>query len=90
MSSPGRDQNWPKLIQLASAAMQFGALVAGGALMGYFVDREFDVAPWGTLVGLLFGSISAFQILIFLAKKLTEDDKDRKRRGDGRGQDPGP
>lgn len=65
--------NWPKLIQLGAAASQFGAIVAGGVLMGWWLDERFGWTPWATVAGLLGGSVAAFRVLYFVAKKMTED-----------------
>jgi len=76
------DSNWPKLIQLGAGATQFGMLVAGGALGGYWFDTEFDSAPWGTLIGIAGGSIAAFRMLYFIAKRMSAGNDDR-----GQGKD---
>lgn len=41
--------------------------IAGGALMGWLVDRVFDTSPWGFMILLFLGIVVAFRNIFRLA-----------------------
>lgn len=45
-----------------------GTFVGGG--MGYGIDHWLDSAPWGLLIGLVFGIVAGFRNMWLDAKKL--------------------
>ena len=47
----------PTHIGGAGIGYEFLAYVISGGLLGYFSDKFFDTAPWGILLGFLFGMV---------------------------------
>lgn len=45
-----------------------------GGLMGYGVDHWFTTAPWGLLIGLMFGIAAGFRNVWIDAKRLMRDE----------------
>jgi len=43
-----------------SVAWQFTGSVLGGVAVGYFIDRQWGLTPWGLVVGGLAGSTLGF------------------------------
>jgi F0F1-type ATP synthase assembly protein I len=43
------------------------------AVLGYFIDRRFETAPWGTVVGALFGAAAFCVGLVAAVKRLERD-----------------
>jgi ATP synthase protein I len=40
-----------------SLGIEFAAAIVGLTLLGYWIDRRFESAPWGVLIGLGFGMV---------------------------------
>ena len=53
--------SWPHLSSIGFEAV---AAVAGGAVVGYWVDRHFKSAPWGLLVGSVLGLLAGLYNLV--------------------------
>lgn len=51
---------WRQLTNLAAAGMQLTATIAGGALLGWWLDRRFETAPWLLLACVLLGIVGGF------------------------------
>ena len=54
---------WRALGGLASAGIAFVVATAGGAILGYFLDRWLGLSPWLTLIGLGLGIVVGFREL---------------------------
>ncbi|MBI4561082.1 MAG: AtpZ/AtpI family protein [Candidatus Rokubacteria bacterium] len=54
---------WRALGVLASSGITFVVATAGGALLGYYLDRWLGTSPWLTLIGLGFGIAVGFREL---------------------------
>jgi ATP synthase protein I len=48
----------------------FAYNIAGGVLLGYFLDRWLNTSPWLSIAGLVVGSIGAFTGLFRIMSKL--------------------
>lgn len=48
---------WGSGARYVGLGVEFVAAILGMALVGYWVDRRFDTAPWGLLVALAVGLI---------------------------------
>lgn len=59
---------WRALGVLAGAGTSFVVATAGGALLGYFLDRWLGSQPWLTLIGLALGVVAGFRELLRLIK----------------------
>lgn len=46
------------------------------AALGYLIDRRWETAPWGTVVGALLGAAAFVVGLVSAAKRLERDDAD--------------
>lgn len=49
-----------------AAGFEFGGMVIGGVVVGWWIDRWLAVAPWGIVVGLFLGAGGAFYRLWML------------------------
>ena len=58
---PRTPSSWPRL---SSTGFEVVATVAGGALAGYWFDRHYKKAPWGLLVGSVFGLLAGLYNLV--------------------------
>jgi ATP synthase protein I len=54
---------------VASVGLEMGVAVAVGLAIGYFLDREFETAPYLTLLFLLFGVAAGFKALFRVARQ---------------------
>ena len=45
----------PSWVRVSGIGVEFAGAVAGFTLVGYWVQRYFDCAPWGVLVGAILG-----------------------------------
>ena len=54
---------WRALGGLASTGIAFVVATAGGAILGYFLDRWLGSSPWLTLIGLGLGIVAGFREL---------------------------
>jgi hypothetical protein len=49
---------------LSSIGFDVVATVAGGALVGYWIDRHYKSAPWGLLIGSVLGLLAGLYTLV--------------------------
>jgi ATP synthase protein I len=52
--------------------MLFGCVLIG-CVLGFYVDKWLDSAPWGLLVGLILGSVAGVREMLKLLKKIQSD-----------------
>lgn len=55
---------WRGLGVVASAGITLVVATAGGAILGYFLDRWLGSSPWLTLIGLGLGIVAGFRELV--------------------------
>lgn len=55
---------WRGLGMVASAGITLVVATAGGAILGYFLDRWLGSSPWLTLIGLGLGIVAGFRELV--------------------------
>ncbi|MBI4609822.1 MAG: AtpZ/AtpI family protein [Candidatus Rokubacteria bacterium] len=67
---------WRALGVLASAGITFVVATAGGALLGYFLDRWLGISPWLTLIGLGVGIAAGFRELFRTIKAAERQGRD--------------
>jgi F0F1-type ATP synthase assembly protein I len=71
-------------MRLASAGFDLAAAIGGFTLIGYWVDRHWDSAPWGVLTGALLGLVGGLYNLIraslAAASEAQREDHDRESR----------
>ncbi|MFQ5828566.1 MAG: AtpZ/AtpI family protein [Candidatus Methylomirabilia bacterium] len=67
---------WRVLGVLASVGITFVVATAGGALLGYFLDRWLGSSPWLTLLGLALGIASGFRELFRTIKAVERQERD--------------
>jgi F0F1-type ATP synthase assembly protein I len=66
--------------------MELAAAVAGLTLLGYWIDRHFDTAPWGVLIGVATGLVGGLYNLVktvVLASASTPGSSRKPDRGAG-------
>lgn len=54
---PGNRKNRPTWIRHSGIGIEFAAAVAGFALVGFWIDRHYDTAPWGVVIGAALGLV---------------------------------
>ncbi len=67
---------WRALAVLTSTGITFVVATAGGALLGYFLDRWLGSSPWLTLIGLGFGIVAGFRELFRSIKAAEQQERD--------------
>lgn len=79
MANRRRDRSW---MRLSGLGVEFFAAVAGFTLVGVWIDRHYDTAPWGVLIGALLGIFGAMYNLIresVRASRRSDSDNESKR-----------
>lgn len=69
----------------------FFAAIGLGYLAGLWIDNTFDVAPWGSVAGAMFGIAAGFLNLVKVANRIVKDEEEdaaRRKREAGRGRGP--
>ncbi len=57
---------------LSTAGMAMAFSIGIGVLIGHYLDKKFDTAPWFFIIFLIFGIIAAFKNLYYMYKKAKE------------------
>lgn len=52
------------LWRLAAAGTELAGAVAGGSLLGYWIDRQLETSPWGLLIGASVGIVGGLYNLV--------------------------
>lgn len=61
-------------VGLAGIGLELAAAVAGGALLGLWIDRHYGSAPWGAVIGGLVGIVGGLYNFVRQARKAVEED----------------
>lgn len=84
MASSGR--NRPDWIRYSGVGVEFAAAVAGFTAVGFWIDRRYDSAPWGLIIGAALGLIGGSYNLVRESLKAFKDqnkeDQDNERSED--------
>lgn len=59
-----RDERIGSAGRLSSVGIELGVATIAGLLLGAWVDRRVDTAPYGALLGLLLGAAAGFRALL--------------------------
>jgi ATP synthase protein I len=73
---PERSELWVRFAELTAIAWEFLAAIVAGAMLGYFVDRQFATQPWGLIACTLLGTTTGLYRMVVTLRRL-----DRKRNG---------
>lgn len=57
---------------LSTAGMAMAFSIGIGVVVGHYLDKRFDTAPWFFIIFLIFGIIAAFKNLYYMYKKAKE------------------
>lgn len=68
MASPPENQ-WHRLLQFSTIGLEMGLSVVLGLLIGNYLDRWLDTAPWMLMIFLMLGFAAGFRRLFSLARK---------------------
>jgi ATP synthase protein I len=68
-----RGKQYRQMMKTHVGGMEVGLSVVVGALLGYWADRRFGTMPWGTLIGLALGCLTAGKVLYDISKKSLAD-----------------
>lgn len=70
---------------LATTGVELAAAVAGGCLLGYWIDRHFGSEPWGLIIGASLGIIGGLYNMVRKAVheslRMSSKQNSRPRRG---------
>ena len=82
---PDTQRMFRAALRYSAVGLERGVAVAGGYLLGLWLDGKFDTEPWISLGGLLLGSATGFRGLIRVAQEASreseaEDADERRRR----------
>jgi ATP synthase protein I len=64
-----------RFLRGGALAFEFTGTIAGGAVVGWAIDRWFGIEPWGLLVMSVLGSIGGFVRLLQLLRRFQELDR---------------
>ena len=67
-------------VGLAGLGMELTAAVAGGVLLGLWIDRNYDTAPWAVVIGGLVGIVGG---LVNFVRQATKAMNEATGEGDG-------
>jgi len=85
MAGNGRFPGW---VRYSGSGLELAGAVAGFALVGYWIDRHYDTAPWGFVVGLVLGMVGGFYNLVKqslqAAREAQESDAARNENPEGK------
>ncbi len=70
---------WSPAIRLIGVGFYICACIAGGALIGLWLDRRFDTEPIIMLIGLVTGLVAAFWGVYQMLLPLMKDNKRDRR-----------
>lgn len=65
------DKSTGKVLALALALSQFGFMIAGGLLLGLWIDKKMGTTPWIGFLGLFSGIVVGIRLLIRIAREKT-------------------
>ena len=68
------DQRAGQLLAMALGLSQFGFMVAGGLLLGFWIDRQWGTTPWLGFLGLFSGFGAGLMLLMRLVRKVRGGD----------------
>jgi F0F1-type ATP synthase assembly protein I len=63
-------------MRVAALATEAVLSPAIGAYLGLEIDRRAGWAPWGLVVGLLLGGGAAFQLLLWMGKRVEKSERE--------------
>ncbi len=84
--APERRKERPRLA-LAGLGLELGAAVAGFTLLGLWIDRRWETAPWAVVICAAIGLVGGLYNFVREAMKAAARDAERRReeeRGGGR------
>ena len=67
------EQQRGQLLAMALGLSQFGFVVAGGLLLGFWIDKKLGTTPWLGFLGLFAGFGAGIQLLLKIVKKAKDE-----------------
>jgi F0F1-type ATP synthase assembly protein I len=58
------DSRFPGWVRHSGVGLELAGATAGFALIGYWIDRRYQTAPWGVLVGFILGLVGGLYNLV--------------------------
>ena len=68
-----------RFARYGAVAFEFTGTIGGGAFLGWTLDRWFDSAPWGIMVGTVLGAVGGFVRLIQILRQFDRVDREAER-----------
>ena len=81
MTEPNGRNPWVLVGELTAVAWEFLGAIVGGAAIGWLVDRQFQIAPWGLIALTLLGTSTGLYRMVVVLKHF---EKRRQTRDDDR------
>lgn len=66
---------------LAGLGFELLAAIAGFAFVGYWIDRHYETAPWGLVIGAVLGIVGGLYNFIKAATRATREDAESRLSG---------
>ena len=76
----GKKPRFP--IRLAGLGIELAAAVVGLTLLGIWIDRRFESAPWGVVIGASIGLVGGFYNFVRAAIRAAGESARDGKRGD--------
>ena len=61
---PRQSKRMPSWVRYSGMGMELAAAVAGFVLVGVWIDRHYETAPWGVVIGAVLGLVGGMSNLI--------------------------
>ena len=78
--APPTENPWRRLLQFSTSGLEMGLSVVLGLLIGNYLDRWLNTAPWMLVLFLMLGFAAGFRRLFSLArqyqKEISKDNND--------------
>jgi F0F1-type ATP synthase assembly protein I len=58
------DSRFPSWVRHSGVGLELAGATAGFALLGYWIDRRYETAPWGVLIGVVLGLVGGLYNLV--------------------------
>ena len=71
---PNGSGGWYDALRYVGVGLTLVASVAGGVVLGTWLDRRFDTAPWLAIAGVVIGAAAGFRELMRLVRAWQRDD----------------
>ena len=86
---PREGRQPPKWVRLSSLGMELAASVAGGSLLGWWIDGRLRSEPWGLVIGATLGFVGGMYNLLRVSIRAFHEPDDGGEGGPAPAQESG-